>query len=519
MKNRLQTILERSALFLPHSLLLVMFFLLHNNNENYGLIPPVITLRYAALYLTICVALLLISWVVLRDWKKALLFTTPVLAVYFFFGAFHDTLKTGSLPAFFSSYKFLLPLIAVFILALFFIIRKMDSRLLSRLHIFSQCVLLVITLPEIILLVANSVGKAELAHDFGDTKKTLTSSYNPCDTCSKPDIYLIVFDAYTNSNCLREEFNFDNSETDSFLLKKGFYIATKSNSNYALSPLSLSSAFNLNYLRPDLINEKVTGKFIVQSLNTLEKSELPEIMRQQGYQVKNFSVFNLDGYPVGNSEYHTHFRKKLVNLQTLGGRVEKDILWNLAFLQSKQTAKNKELSHLANERERTILRNLKQLEQEIDRKTDTARFVYTHLMLPHEPYFFDDKGQLNPPEIVYRVDPGLYIKQLVYTNTILKDLVNKLLSDTTRPKIIIIAGDHGYREYDDASKMPKIFANLTACYFPGKDYSRLYDSISPVNLFRVVLNQHFRQDYPLLPDSSIYIKSPGLRFEKKGLQH
>jgi len=237
-------------------------------------------------------------------------------------------------------------------------------------------------------------------------------------------------------------------------------------------------------------------------------------MSKQGYQVKNFSVFNLDGYPVGNSEYHSHFRKNLVNLQTLAGRVQKDILWNLGVLQSNEKA-NKSLSlQVSKELERTILHNLRQLEQEIDRKADTPRFVYTHLMLPHEPYFFDDKGQLNPPAIVYNVDPNLYIKQLVYTNTIMQDLVNKLLQDTTKSKIIIIAGDHGYREYDDASKMPKIFSNLTACYFPGRDYSKLNDSISFVNLFRVVLNQYFNQQFPLLQDSSIYIKSPGLRFEK-----
>ena len=514
MKKRLVTILVRSAIFLPHSLLLVIFFLLHNINENYGLVPSSITLRFALLYLTICAVLFIISWLLLRDRKKALILTTLALSVFFFFGAFHDTLKGISLPAFFSSYKFLLPLIAILLVVLYFFTRKMKATTLDKFHIFFQSLLLLITIPEVLLLIANIAGKAELANDFGDTKKTISTTYQPCDTCSKPDIYFIVFDAYTSSACLRDEFNFDNSETDSFLLNRGFYIARQSRSNYALSPLSLSSAFNLSYLRQDLKKEKVTGKFIVQSLNTLQKSELPHILGKEGYEVKNFSVFNLNGYPVGNSEYHTHFRKNLVNLQTLAGRVNKDILWNLSTLQSSEKTNRSIATQINKERERTILHNLRQLEREISRKADKPRFVYTHLMLPHEPYFFDEKGQLNPPSIVYNVDPGLYIKQLVYTNSIMKGLVNKILQDTTRSKIIIIAGDHGYREYEDASKMPKIFSNLTACYFPGEDYNMLYDSISPVNLFRVVLNQYFNQQYPLLPDSSIYIKSPGLRFEK-----
>ena len=50
-----------------------------------------------------------------------------------------------------------------------------------------------------------------------------------------------------------------------------------------------------------------------------------------------------------------------------------------------------------------------------------------------------------------------------------------------------------------------IFSNLNAFYFPNKDYSRLYDSISPVNTFRVVLNTYFNAQLPLLKDSSIIV--------------
>ena len=127
MKNRLLTILERSAIFLPHSLLLVVFFLLHNINENYGLVPSAITLRFALLYLLICAVVFFISWLLLRNWKKALLVTTIALSVFFFFGAFHDTLKGISLPAFFSYYKFLLPLIAILLVVLYFFTRKMKA--------------------------------------------------------------------------------------------------------------------------------------------------------------------------------------------------------------------------------------------------------------------------------------------------------------------------------------------------------------------------------------------------------
>ena len=37
-------------------------------------------------------------------------------------------------------------------------------------------------------------------------------------------------------------------------------------------------------------------------------------------------------------------------------------------------------------------------------------------------------------------------------------------------------------------------------------YDRLYDSISSVNTFRVVLDQFFHQQLPLLKDSLVYLK-------------
>jgi hypothetical protein len=46
---------------------------------------------------------------------------------------------------------------------------------------------------------------------------------------------------------------------------------------------------------------------------------------------------------------------------------------------------------------------------------------------------------------------------------------------------------------------------MNAYYFPdnrGKQY--LYDSISPVNTFRVILNAYFGEHLELLPDRSYY---------------
>jgi hypothetical protein len=48
---------------------------------------------------------------------------------------------------------------------------------------------------------------------------------------------------------------------------------------------------------------------------------------------------------------------------------------------------------------------------------------------------------------------------------------------------------------------------LNAYYFPGGRYEGLYDSISPVNSFRVVLSTYFGARLPLLPDRNYFSTS------------
>jgi hypothetical protein len=68
-------------------------------------------------------------------------------------------------------------------------------------------------------------------------------------------------------------------------------------------------------------------------------------------------------------------------------------------------------------------------------------------------------------------------------------------------------GDHGYRCPSYLIMTKNIFANQNAIYFPDQDYHLLYDSISNVNLPRIILNKYFNLSIPLLKDSSIFINN------------
>jgi hypothetical protein len=164
-----------------------------------------------------------------------------------------------------------------------------------------------------------------------------------------------------------------------------------------------------------------------------------------------------------------------------------------------------------------IRENLNGLDSIGQSRDSVPHFVYCHVMLPHEPYLFQPNGAFQPRSLYYdNSDPRKkFLEQTIYTNSIIRNLLDQLIHDRGRPYVVIIEGDHGFRDFENRSEKNKVFENLNAYYFSDRDYSALYDGISPVNSFRVVLNKYFGRRLPLLTDTSIYIRDPSFNFEKK----
>ena len=79
-------------------------------------------------------------------------------------------------------------------------------------------------------------------------------------------------------------------------------------------------------------------------------------------------------------------------------------------------------------------------------------------------------------------------------------LINEI-KKVDKDAIIIMHSDHGLLENEILNGR---LANLFAIYFPDKDYSSLYPTITPINIFRVVLDKYFSAGLGLLPDNSYY---------------
>ena len=93
---------------------------------------------------------------------------------------------------------------------------------------------------------------------------------------------------------------------------------------------------------------------------------------------------------------------------------------------------------------------------------------------------------------------------MLYANSIIEDVVTYIQTHNRKNSVIIVAGDHGYKYYQK-QQAAYSFQNLNAIYFPDGDFRMLYDSVTPVNTFRILLNKYLGSSLPLLKDSSILV--------------
>jgi hypothetical protein len=143
-------------------------------------------------------------------------------------------------------------------------------------------------------------------------------------------------------------------------------------------------------------------------------------------------------------------------------------------------------------------------------KIKNPKFIYTHLALPHHPYYYDSSGTKSLYDSVTLSYPGgknNYLQYLLYSNKKLLSLIDFIRKNNPTPPIIILMSDHGYRKFEKTEKVDSkyYFMNLNTVFVPNGNYAGFYDGMSNVNQFRVILNSEFGQKLPLLKDSTSFL--------------
>ena len=476
--------------------LLPVFFVLHGFSEYYGFVSMKDSLLLVLAYTAACLVLGCLFWLLYRNIEKAALITFLLMAWYFFFGSMHDFLKNHFQGTFITRYSFIVTASFLFFLVVIILLKKRKSTF-RELFTYLNLLLILLLASDLVLFAAKITRKKEgLA--FEQKKEFLLR----CDSCKKPDIYFIILDEYAGNTELKELFNFDNSAFENELRNRGFHISGESTSNYNITHYSIASTLNMGYLE---LNPKATEQENYKYCAGLMNNNLAfNFLAAHGYHIYNKPFFDLPGQ---SSQHHDKFlpsNRKLITAQTFLSRISRDIIFNIASgkFHFKPLLK-KYMYDVLHKNE-----NIIQLTREIAAtQTSKPKFVYIHLMMPHFPYYFDSVGNSRSLDSLVKTQPtdiAGYTGYLQYCNKRLLKLVDDLKTTSSEAPVIILLGDHGFRHFKNKGEPRYYFMNLNAVYLPDKNYHLLYDSMSNVNLLRVVFNTQFHQDFPILKDSTIF---------------
>ena len=148
-------------------------------------------------------------------------------------------------------------------------------------------------------------------------------------------------------------------------------------------------------------------------------------------------------------------------------------------------------------------------------KFEGINFIFSHIISPHPPYLFDKYGKSVPEANFDMNEWGFeqkeyYLNQLIYINKKVEILIDEILANSEIPPVIILQSDHGphntfiegrYPTDDMFKEGMRIF---NAYYLPLDDSNLFYNSITPVNSFKIIFNYYFDTNYELLNDISNY---------------
>jgi hypothetical protein len=492
MKDKLLHIIRTKPIFL---FLLPPFFVLHGFLENFDFVPVKDALLLTVVYLGASIVLSLLCCLLYRNFIKANLAAFFIMAFNFFFGSAHDGLRKIFPGTFITKYVFILPAAAIIFIVLLIFLKKRKSPLF-KLSYYLNILFVILMLTDAVLLTVKVVTWEKASY-------TLPEGFVNCNNCPKPDIYFILADEYAGNNELKDLFQFDDSMFLNQLKDLNFHTIPKSYSNYNYTPFSLASILNMNYL--DLKGKDRNKPDLTYCYESIRDNKLLQFLRSDGYSFYNYSVFDFEGQPAQTIETFLPAKTRLITAQTFLSRFNKEIRFNLVSRFNSE--KDLEIITYNN---KTNNENIYSLTWKLaEQKISSPKFVYTHLMMPHYPYYFDRNGKEQPFEKLLEGNQSnkeAYIEYLQYSNKKLIELVQHILQSSATPPIIVLMGDHGFRHFNEPVDSKYYFLNLVSVHLPSKNYSGFSDSLSGVNLFRVVLNTQFEQHLPFLKDSTSYLK-------------
>lgn len=448
----------------------------------------------------------------MKDWERASIVAALVGYFAFTYMPLYNTYRDIA-PGFAAHDRYFIVLSLALAVLLAFWLRRLSDRWVRLTAIYLFTVTAVLFLFQTYSIAASELSGSRLALANVDIDQAVPTS----PVATKPDVYYIVLDRYTGPTGLKMELGFDNSAYLSKLRKRGFYVATRSYGNYPGTIESLPSSLNASYLRAKTKTSTQGDatyyhKALVQKL---QDPAVPRFFKRQGYEF--VQIASWWGVTQHSKSADRIFRYGYRTIVVMGRAfhltdaddkflertvVAKLLKTNLHVGSFKILAWGKEAAKSRKRSASLFLRQVGVLERLAAEKNRAPKFVFVHMLMPHGPYVYDVDGGPLPAGLT---NNERYLRQLQFTNNQVLKLVDRLRSIYGgKPPVIMLVSDEGehpaHFRFANTVQLQEKYNISSAYYFPGIKRTGLYQTITPVNYFRVLMNDYFHTNVALLPD-------------------
>jgi len=492
--------LKRTTVF--HPFLFAVFPVLVILSTNMHLLQPEKIILPTLMIVTLASLLWILLYFVIKNNRKAGLVVSLGLVLFFSYGHLYNVLY-GTLKLSTSYQHSLLAssFLILFVIGTYYFIktkRKLDN---------ATMIVNIMAVSLIAISVAN-IGTYALETNYSlDGADAVSENIviPMANAENLPNIYYIILDEYAGSEVLEDVYGYDNQEFIRSLNERGFYVPSHAHSNYATTFLSLTSTLNMEYLNYLTSEVGISSQDRKLTNKIFDNNKVIQILKSNGYTIVGFSVSSFKPVKFADSNPCPAliFTDELLIILSESSILKPVLLKYLHLDQAHRDRIHCKFSELSN----------------LHLTTENPFFVFAHFKLPHPPYVFGPNGEsVRPESLASGADvwqnKDYYVNQVKFTNKKVLEVIDKILTESQTPPIIIIQGDHGtptqlgggglqwHNQTEDAIK--ERMTILNAYYLPGDGKSLLYDTITPVNSFKLIFNQYFNGNYDLLEDKMYF---------------
>jgi hypothetical protein len=501
------------SLVLIHPVLIGFFPILFLFSNNVGHLSWEQTIFPLELTMVMTAGIWFTLWLFFKNNHKAALTTSWFSLLFFSYGPVYDVLPAS--PSFLQNDVFILLIWILLLVAGGWWINSLNKGVWS-LNCIANIMSLILVIPSIGLLTIQfwkEPSNASLPIPSIDQESGLKGMSSPSDM---PDIYFIVLDAYAREDNLQEFFHFDNTNFLNFLRERDFFVDSEAMANYNQTWLALSSSLNLNYVQ-NLFSHplrETTSRAPLRSL--LHHNQVMTILKKLGYTTvcfqsgHSFTQWETADMLTPPGESYDEFLISWLATTALVG----------VFSVDDQIRGGQHSPYQAH-RDR-INYTLDHLPDFVSKEKPV--FVFAHILAPHPPFVFGPSGNPIQPNRRYAIGDGSefikrggdkeeykknYVGELQYINHKLKQTIDRILTTSRKPPVIILQSDHGSRmhldwEELDKTNLKEAFSILSAVFLPPKFRTEPTVAMTPVNNFRMLFNLLFNTRFEILPNKSYY---------------